>query len=192
MSLSGSPIAKQPKYRKKSEHKKHCHCTPECTSFIGRAQRLRHYRIADERNIASSTGDSDSAESFEPADSLHSLEHSLDNTLASYELGVDESDAGDEDEHSGGKVVSVNSAVKGPGHGSEWEDYHDTSDSEVSDDLEDRRTSGSADSISDFEFESFLTPDFEIEGSGTAEELVEDLECLLGPQSEAILYDLSA
>ena len=31
-----------------------------------------------------------------------------------------------------------------------------------------------------------------IEGSGTTEELIEDLEGLLGPQSEAIMYDLSA
>jgi hypothetical protein len=193
MSLSASPIAKQPKYQKKNEQKKHCHCTPECTSFIGRVQRLRHYRIADERFIASSTGDSDSAESSEPADGLHSPEHPLDNTLASYKLQDDESDAGDEDENSGREVGSVNNAVESPEYGSEPEDYHDTSDSEVSDDLVDHHDSGSVGSISlGLEFESFLTPDFDIEGSRTSEELIEDLEGLLGPQSEATMYDLSA
>ena len=192
MSLSGSPIAKQPKYRKKNEQKKHCHCTPECTSFIGRTQRLRHYNVADERYIASSTGDSDSAESSEQADILPSPEHPLDNTLGSYELRVDESDADDEDEMFGGKVEPANDAIESPEYGSNSEEDHDTSDSEVSDDLEDHHDSANWDSISDLEFECFLTPDFDIEGSGTTEELIEDLEGLLGPQSEAIMYDLSA
>ena len=191
MSLSGSPIAKQPKYRKKNEQKKHCHCTPKCTSFIGRTQRLRHYNVADERYIASSTGDSDSAESSEQADILPSPEHPLDNTLGSYELRVDESDADDEDEIFGGEVESANDAIKSLEYGSDSEGAHDTSDSEVSDDLVDHHESGSVDSISGLEFESFLTPDFDIEGSGTTEELIEDLEGLLGPQSEAIMYDLS-
>ena len=105
--------------------------------------------------MASSTGDSDSAESSEQADIIPSPEHPLDNTLGSYKLQVDKSDAHDEDEIFGREVKSANDAIKSPEYGSDSEGAHDTSDSKVSDDLVDHHQSGSVDSILGLQFEFF-------------------------------------
>jgi len=166
-----------------SDKPKYCRCTPTCRSFIRLRQRKRHYALAPDESAIQSSQSGDYSESESSFDLVK------DPDADSMDLGdleprnlPSESDLGS----NAGKFILQSVLVCAQTEG----------DSFTGNDGSDLSHDGLSDSdFANDDFEADFTelaynPDADLDHPQTTEEIMDELEAMLGPENESDLFDI--
>ena len=168
--------------QRNSDKPKYCQCTANCRSFIRRAQRKRHYRLvandADIQPSISGSGDetqaSRSSDGGSDSDGHLPIRRNISQDFKS--------------RASGESSESVNIP-----HGDAEEEYHADDGDDGSQFLSDDEFVDSDTTSEDFsdEFlEHGYDPDEDIDYPKTMDEIVSELEGMMGPDDENAMFDI--